>query len=115
MKHVIFIYQDPPSFGRRVIISAGMFTGISKTDKFIEKLNEKLSNLDKKIIVEKDDTEADLKEIASHNYDSVTGVPGLQKKIYAKDQLPPIFYLDLLDYHNLLVSKTIDEIKRTLL
>lgn len=120
MKTGIFIYQDPVSFGQNPIVApeslgASLFTGINKADKFIEELNKEFTKLNDTVTVVKDDTEANLEEIASRNYDFIICVPGLQNKMYSKDKLPPIFYLESLEYHNLLISKTFDNIQASIL
>lgn len=119
MKKGVLIYRAPPSFGRDIIVGAvsldtTLFTEISKADKFIEKLNEELADSGSQILVEKDDTEADLEEIASRKYDFILCAPGLEEKVYAQDNLPPIYYMESLEYHNLLVSKTVQNIKASL-
>lgn len=119
LKKGVLIYRAPPSFGRDIIVGAvsldtTLFTEISKADKFIEKLNEELADSGSQILVEKDDTEADLEEIASRKYDFILCAPGLEEKVYAQDNLPPIYYMESLEYHNLLVSKTVQNIKASL-
>ncbi len=120
MKYGVLIYQAPPMLGRGIKVGDGEFAGFSfmgfkKGKKFLEKLQNELLELNYLVTVVKDDTEANLEEIASRRYDFIICTPGLQLKMFLKDELPQIFYLDSVEYYNTDVSKTITNIKKHIL
>lgn len=117
MKRGIFVYQVPPMFGAGITgvneaaFSKHTLMGFGKSRRFLENLKKELDELGYPVIVERDDTEADFEKIAARNYDFIIAIPGLQHRIILKDELPEIFYIDSVDYHNSLVAKTIGKIK----
>lgn len=119
MKIGLLMHQAPPSFGRNPIVAPeslasfwSVFKVSTKKQQFIEKLNEKLAELDESVTVVEDSTEANLEEIAKQDYDFIICTPGLEKRVVPSQELPSIFYIDSLDYQETTVEPVIQKIKK---
>lgn len=118
MKSGILIYQQPSGLGQNIRVSLMSRSvwpfGLGKNKKYLDKLNKKLEKLEGSITVMEDDTEANLEEIASRNYDFIICTPGLQKRVLPSKELPPIIYLESLEFHNTNVEPAINKIQKLL-
>ena len=81
IKHPLGLEQASEGVLRRVFTKSRIFS-FGKGKRVLEKLQSKLKELGYPVLVEKDDTEGDMSEIASRNYDFIICIPGLQKKIF---------------------------------
>lgn len=116
MKSGILIYQQPSGLGRNIGVAPMSLSvwpfGLGKNKKYLEKLNKELEKLEDSITVMEDDTEANLEKIASRNYDFIICTPGLQKRVLPSKELPPIIYMESIEFHNTIVNPTINKIKK---
>lgn len=116
MKNGVFIYQAPTSLGRNSKVGAMSLSGfpfsLGKRESFLKKLNRELEKIEVHIV--KDDSEANLEEIAKKNYDFILCTPDLQKRITSSKDLPQIFYLTSMEYHNQDVQSVVRRLQKSL-
>lgn len=113
MKRAVFIWQISPLFSTQGAMSGS--GGIQKTwaKRFCKKLEAaiKENNLDCQVIL--DDTDADVYEIVKKDYDIWILAPGEQKRFYIPKKMNqelehiPKIYVDILDYYNMDITKTL--------
>lgn len=106
MNTAIVVYQSTPMFGRNTLPNSAVLGNFKQT-KLVTQLNTELQERTLPWEAVLDDSIADIKVIAQEA-DAIICVPGLQKQFdignYPKEK---VFYLDSLDYHNLLLDKVL--------
>lgn len=114
MKKAIFIWQISPIFSSPG--SAYGYGGIGrvKAVKFCKKLQEAIEEKQSDYEVVLDDTSADVYELVKQEFDMLIFAPGGKTRFFIpkelKQQLEGIskVYLEMLEYHNLDVAKTVE-------
>lgn len=113
MKKAIFIWQISPMFSSTGSAYGYGGLGRVKAVKFCEKLQKALEEkqLDYKIIL--DDTNADIYELVKLEFDLLIFAPGGKTRFFMPKDLKqelervPKVYLEMLEYHNLDVTKAV--------
>lgn len=111
MRKAIFIWQDSPVF-TAFVREGGVYK--VKAVHFLKKLQEVLDEEGLDWQVELDDTYADIYELIEKDFDLLIFTPGGKTRFYIprkwKEKLKniPKIYLEMLEYHNVDVSKTVN-------
>lgn len=110
MKKAIFIWQNSPVFSGAVRDGGPLRV---KAVHFLKKLQEVLDEQGLDWQVELDDTYADIYELINKDFDLLIFTPGGKTRFYIprkwKEKLKdiPKIYLEMLEYHNVDVRKTV--------
>lgn len=106
MNNAVFVYQGTPKFGITPLPNSG-FLG-DRHNKFVNKMNEELKDINSSWTICVDDTTADVEKLSEMNMEAIVCASGLQKQFYFNDfPEEKIYYLDSIDYYNVDTTKAI--------